>query len=112
MDELTKLFDTSVTLLNHRLIKHIEDDFELIADYYIENLHNLANPSFKIDFIELMCPDIMSENDAKSMYKYIITNNRGYDMLFNIIKNKHLIIPHKFIVNNLIHHYINDILNY
>lgn len=113
MDELTRLLDTSLSItLNKRLIQHIEDDFELLSDYYVENLYNLANPSFKIDFIELMCPDIMSEIDAKNMYKYLVTNNRGFDMLCNIIKTKHSMIPHTFIVNNLIHHYIQDILNY
>jgi hypothetical protein len=112
MEELTKFLDTSLTIqIDKRLLIHLQDDFELMADYYVENLQKLASPSFKIDFIELVNPEIMSEIDAYNLYKYIITNERGLNMLTDIIKRKYNMFVHKFIVNNIIHHYIQDILD-
>ena len=54
----------------------------------------------------------MSETEAKDAYKFIINNNRGYNMLYDLIKKEYNIIPQEFIINNLIHYYINDILDY
>jgi len=54
----------------------------------------------------------MNECEAKEAYKFIISNNRGYNMLYDLIKKEYNIIPHEFIINNLIHYYINDILDY
>jgi hypothetical protein len=54
----------------------------------------------------------MSEGDIKDLYKYIIQNNRGYDLLYNLIEKKYNIKPCEHIINNIIHYYIEDILQY
>ena len=111
-DDLVKLFDYTLTVIDTKLLKIIENDFEFLSRYYIYNIKNLLNPKYKIDICNHMSQNIMNEYQAKDAYKFIISNNRGYNMLYDLIKKEYNIIPHEFIINNLIHYYINDILDY
>ena len=111
-DDLVKLFDYTLTVIDNKLLRIIENDFYFLSRYYIYNISNLLNPKYKIDICNHMSQNIMNECQAKDAYKFIISNNRGYNMLYDLIKKEYNIIPHEFIINNLIHYYINDILDY
>lgn len=111
-DDLVKFFDYTLTVIDNKLLKVIENDFEFLSRYYIYNITNLLNPKYKIDICKHMNKYIMSESEAADAYKFIINNNRGYNMLYDMIKKEYNIIPHEHVVNNLIHYYINDILDY
>ena len=111
-NDLIKLFDYSLNVIDTKLLKIIENDFYFLSRYYIYNITNLLNHKYKIDICKHMNKYIMSEIEAKEVYKYIINNNRGYNMLYDMIKKEYNINPHEHIINNLIHYYINDILDY
>ena len=111
-DDLVKFFDYALTVINTKLLKIIENDFYFLSRYYIYNIRNLLNPKYKIDICNHMNKYIMNEIEAKQVYKFIINNNRGYNMLYDLIKKEYNIIPHEHVINNLIQYYINDILDY
>lgn len=111
-DELVNSFDKNLTIIDVKLLKVIQNDFEFLSSYYILNISNLLNHKFKIDIDHYMNKYIMTESETKEVYKYIINNNRGYNILYDMIKKEYNINPHKHIINNLIHYYINDILDY
>ena len=111
-DDLVKFFDYTLTVIDNKLLKIIENDFEFLSRYYIHNITNLLNPKYKIDIYKHMSKYIMSESEVKDVYKFIINNNRGYNMLYDMIKKEYNINPREHIINNLIHYYINDILDY
>ena len=111
-DELVKFFDYTLTVLDNKLLRIIENDFEFLSRYYMHNIKNLLNPKYKIDICNHMSKYIMSETEASDAYKFIINNNRGYNMLYDLIKKEYNINAHEHIINNLIHYYINDILDY
>ena len=110
-DDLVKFFDYTLTVLDKKILRIIENDIEFLSKYYIHNITKLLNPKYKIDICNYM-NKYMSETEAKDAYKFIINNNRGYNMLYDLIKKEYNIIPQEFIINNLIHYYINDILDY
>jgi hypothetical protein len=110
-DDLVKFFDYTLTVLDKKILRIIENDIEFLSKYYIHNITKLLNPKYKIDICNHM-NKYMSEIEAKDAYKFIITNNRGYNMLYDLIKKEFNINPHEYIINNLIHYYINDILDY
>jgi len=111
-DDLVKFFDYTLTVLDNKLLRIIENDFYFLSRYYIYNIRNLLNPKYKIDICNHMNKYIMNEIEAKQVYKFIINNNRGYNMLYDLIKKEYNINPHEHVINNLIHYYINDILDY
>lgn len=111
-DSLINSFDKTLTIIDTKLLKVIENDFEFLSSYYIHNISNLLNPKFKIDIDHYMNKYIMTESETKEVYKYIINNNRGYHILYDMIKKEYNINAHEHVINNLIHYYINDILDY
>ena len=109
---LSSILDKTMNIINNRLIIYLENDFDILACYYMDNIVNLSKKSFKINIDEYLEKYNMSEGDIKDLYKYIIQNNRGYDLLYNLIEKKYNIKPCEHIINNIIHYYIEDILQY
>ena len=112
VDDLVNFFDYSLTVIDKKLLTVIQNDFEFLSRYYIHNINNLLNPKYVIDIYKHMSKYIMSESETIEVYKYIINNNRGYNMLCDMIKKEYNINPHEHVINNLIHCYIDDILDY
>ena len=107
VDDLVNFFDYSLTVIDNKLLTVIQNDFEFLSRYYIHNINNLLNPKYVIDIYKYMSKYIMNESETIEVYKYIINN-----LLCDMIKKEYNINPHEHVINNLIHCYIDDILDY
>jgi hypothetical protein len=80
------------------LLNKAPEHFHMILNKDLGPDGKLLNPKYKIDICNHM-NKYMSETEAKDAYKFIINNNRGYNMLFDLIKKEYNIIPQEFMMH-------------
>ena len=109
-NDLSYLFNNNLKIIDKKTYDLINNDIDILSDYYIKILCNECNFNFCID----ICSELdmyMTDEIVDDMNTYLSFDNRGYKLLFNRIKDKHNIIPDEKILISLLDYYFDLLLS-
>ena len=103
MDELIDKISNNFKIKEDIVILISEQDIIILADYY----DNLNKKSFNLEVIIGGCT---YKDVSREIYEYLVYNQRGYNKLYEVVAQKHNIIPNMITIQTIMDYYYDYLL--